>query len=58
LARNLIRKYGATVVLVHHTNKDAADIRGSTAIRGALDFLAMGPAKTLPIDDITPNSRR
>jgi hypothetical protein len=41
LARNLIRKYGATVVLVHHTNKDAADIRGSTAIRGALDFLAM-----------------
>lgn len=41
LARNLIRRYGATVALVHHTNKDAADIRGSTAIRGALDFLAM-----------------
>jgi hypothetical protein len=39
LARNLIRRFKATVILVHHTNKDGSDIRGSSTIRGALDSL-------------------
>jgi len=39
IARNLIRKFKATVILVHHTNKDGSDIRGSSTIRGALDSL-------------------
>ncbi len=39
LSRNLIRRFKCVVVLVHHTNKGKTDIRGSSAIRGALDAL-------------------
>jgi hypothetical protein len=39
IAQNLIRRFNATVILVHHTNKDGTDIRGSSTIRGALDAL-------------------
>lgn len=39
IANNLIRKFGCTVVLVHHTSKNGEDIRGSSSIRGALDSL-------------------
>ena len=39
LSRNLIRRFHATVILVHHTNKDGLDIRGSSTIRGAMDSL-------------------
>jgi archaellum biogenesis ATPase FlaH len=39
IANNLIRKFGCTVVLVHHTSKNGDDIRGSSSIRGALDSL-------------------
>ncbi len=39
VSNNLIRRFGCTVVLVHHTSKDGSDIRGSSAIRGALDSL-------------------
>lgn len=39
IANDLINKYGCAVVLLHHTSKDGADIRGSSTIRGALDSL-------------------
>ena len=39
IANGLINKYGCVVVLLHHTSKDGADIRGSSTIRGALDSL-------------------
>ena len=39
IAHGLISKYGCVVVLIHHTSKDGADIRGSSTIRGALDSL-------------------
>jgi hypothetical protein len=39
IANGLIIKYGCVVVLLHHTSKDGADIRGSSSIRGALDAL-------------------
>lgn len=39
IANGLVHKYGCVVVLLHHTSKDGADIRGSSSIRGALDAL-------------------
>ena len=39
ISNNMIRKFGATVLLIHHTSKDNSDIRGSSSIRGALDSL-------------------
>ncbi len=39
IANGLINKFGCVVVLLHHTSKDGADIRGSSTIRGALDAL-------------------
>ena len=36
---SLIRKFGCTVVFVHHTSKSGEDIRGSSSIRGAIDSL-------------------
>lgn len=39
IAHSLINKFGCVVVLLHHTSKDGADIRGSSTIRGALDAL-------------------
>ena len=39
IANGLITRFGCTVVLLHHTSKDGADIRGSSTIRGALDAL-------------------
>lgn len=39
IAHGLINKFGCVVVLLHHTSKDGADIRGSSTIRGALDSL-------------------
>jgi hypothetical protein len=39
IGNNLIRKFGCTVVFVHHTSKNGEDIRGSSSIRGALDSL-------------------
>jgi len=39
LSNNMIRRFGATVLLIHHTSKDNSDIRGSSSIRGALDSL-------------------
>jgi len=49
LSNNLIRKFGATVLLIHHTSKDNSDIRGSSSIRGALDslFLVSQPQPNL-----------
>ena len=49
IANNLIKKLGATVLLIHHTNKDNNDIRGSSSIRGALDslFLVTQPEHNL-----------
>ena len=39
IANGLTNKFGCVVVLLHHTSKDGADIRGSSTIRGALDAL-------------------
>jgi len=39
IANGLINQFGCVVVLLHHTSKDGADIRGSSTIRGALDAL-------------------
>ncbi len=39
IANTMIRRFGCTVVLVHHTSKNGLDIRGSSVIRGALDSL-------------------
>ncbi|MBU3628909.1 AAA family ATPase [Polynucleobacter sp. AP-Reno-20A-A9] len=39
IANGLIARFGCTAVLLHHTSKDGADIRGSSTIRGALDSL-------------------
>ena len=39
ISNNMIRKFGATVLLIHHTSKDNSDIRGSSSIRGARDSL-------------------
>ena len=39
IANSLITRFGCVVVLLHHTSKDGADIRGSSTIRGALDSL-------------------
>ena len=39
IAHRLINKFACVVVLLHHTSKDGADIRGSSTIRGALDAL-------------------
>ena len=39
ITNGLINKFGCVVVLLHHTSKDGADIRGSSTIRGALDAL-------------------
>lgn len=39
IANSLITRFGCAVVLLHHTSKDGADIRGSSTIRGALDSL-------------------
>ena len=49
IKNNIIKKFGATVLLIHHTSKDNSDIRGSSSIRGALDslFLVTQPEQNL-----------
>lgn len=39
LCSSFISRFDCAVVLVHHTNKEGLDIRGSSVIRGALDTL-------------------
>ena len=50
LCRWAAKELGCVVILVHHTNKNGASERGSSALRGAMDFMIKieKPSDTAP----------